>query len=353
MSRVDPRRITRNAKPETRNGNMPTRVALVGLGGHGRTIQDACSEASNITVAAVYDADEAEAEQAAARFGCLVAPSYDALIRAEDIEAVVLVTPNHLHRIQVESALDVGMNVFVEKPIANTVSDGLSMIELAESRGLVLMVGHNMRFSNAARKAKAYIDEGKLGEIVSTEIHFSSDSGRYLTDDAWRNQPELCPLLPVMQLAVHGFDLIHYLAGRIEEVYTLTRAFMSRPGVVDNVSACYRLEDGSLGTMVSNYCSPTLFEYRITGTEGNMRCTFDSFSFWSRDGHVAEQEDYSDKTFESYTKQMIAFGESVLSASLPEVDGWAGLQALAVVEAMQQSALTGQPQKIPLFVAQD
>ena len=332
---------------------MPTRIALVGLGGHGRTIQDACSEASNITVAGVYDLDEAEAEQAANRFDCLVAPSYDALIRAEDVEAVVLVTPNHLHRVQVESALDVGLNVFIEKPIANTVSDGLSMIELAESRGLVLMVGHNMRFSHAARKARAYIEEGKLGEIVSTELHFSSDSGRYLAHEAWRNQPELCPLLPVMQLAVHGFDLIHYLVGRIEEVTTLTRSFKSIPGVVDNVSACYRLEDGSLGTMVSNYCSPTLFEYRVTGTEGGMRCTFDSFSFWSRDGLVVEEEDNSDKTFDSYTKQMIAFGESVRSATLPEIDGWAGLQAVAVVEAMQQSALTGQSQKVPLFVAQD
>ena len=332
---------------------MPTRVALVGLGGHGKTIQDACSEASNITVTGVYDLDEVEAEKAASRFDCPIAPSFDALIRADFVDAVVLVTPNHLHRVQVESALDVGLNVFVEKPIANTVTDGLSMIESAESKGLVLMVGHNMRFSNAARKARAYINEGRLGEIVSTEIHFSSDSGRFLTDDAWRNHPELCPLLPVMQLAVHGFDLIHYLVGRIEEVITLTRSMMSRPGVVDNVSACYRLEDGSLGTMVSNYCSPTLFEYRITGTEGNMRCTFDSFSFWSRDGLMVEEEDYSDKTFESYTKQMIAFGEAVQAASLPEVDGWAGIQALAVVEAMQQSAVTGQSQKVPLFVAQD
>lgn len=331
---------------------MSTRVALVGLGGHGRTIQDACSEASNITVAGVYDPDETEAERAASRFDCPIAPNYDALIRSETIDALVLVTPNHLHRAQVESAIEVGLNVFVEKPIANTVSDGLSMIESAEAKGLVLMVGHNMRFSNATQKAKAYIDEGRLGHIVSTEMHFSSDSGRYLNDEEWRNKPEFCPLLPVMQLAVHGFDLIHYLAGRIEEVTTLSRSYLSRPGVVDSVTACYRLEDGSLGTMVSNYCTPVLFEYRIAGTEGIIRCTFDSFSYRSRDGEVVEEEDYSDKTFDSYTKQMIAFGEAVATASLPAIDGWAGLQALAVVEAMQHSSLTGQPRKVPLFETQ-
>ncbi len=330
----------------------PIRVALVGLGGHGKTIQDACSEAPNISVTGIYDTDEAEAEQAAARFDCPIAPSYDALIRAESIDAVVLVTPNHLHKAQVESALDVGLNVFVEKPIANTVNDGLVMIETAEAKGLVLMVGHNMRFSNAATKAKSYIEEGRLGEIVSTEIHFSSDSIRHLDDESWRNQPELCPLLPVMQLAVHGFELIHYLAGRIEEVTTMSRSFLSKPGVIDSVAACYQLENGALGTMVSNYCTPVLFEYRIAGTEGIMRCTFDSFGYRSRDGEVAEYEDFSDKTFDSYVQQMVAFGEAVQEASVPVIDGWAGLQALAVVEAMQHSSLTGQPRKVPIFQEQ-
>ena len=339
----------------------PTRIALVGLGGHGRTIQDACSEASNITVSGVYDPDESEAEQAAVRFDCPIAPSYDALIRADFLDAVVLVTPNHLHRAQVESAVDVGLNVFVEKPLANTVIDGLSMIESAEAKGLVLMVGHNMRFSNAARKAKAFIDEGRLGDIVTTEIHFSSDSGRYLSEEAWRNQPELCPLLPVMQLAVHAFDLIHYLAGRIEDVITLSRSFMSKPGVVDNVTACYRLEDGSLGTMVSNYCSPTLFEYRITGTEGIMRCTFDSFLFKSRGGNVVEEEDYSDRTFDSYTKQMIAFGEAVQACFFARsrwVGGASGIgcggsdAAIRANRAISKSALicrTGLKEHVPMI----
>ena len=191
----------------------PVRVALVGLGGHGRTIQDACLEAHNVSVVSVFDPDRREAERAAARFKCPIADNYDVMIREEGLDGVVLVTPNYLHRTQVEAALEVGLNVFVEKPLANTVADGQYMIEKAESKGLVLMVGHNMRFSYAARKAESYIKEGRLGKIVSTEIHFSSDTGLSLGDNAWRNQPELCPLLPVMQLAVHAFDLIHYLVG--------------------------------------------------------------------------------------------------------------------------------------------
>ena len=337
---------------ESQVSQTPVRVALVGLGGHGVTIQDACYNASNIIVGTVYDPDDEVAIQAAQRFNCPIAPSYEALIRDEAIEAVILTTPNYLHRTQVEAAFEVGMNVFVEKPMANTVSDGLIMVEQAEAKGLVLMVGHNMRYSKAARKAKQWIKAGRLGKIVSTEIHFSSDSGLRLNEDAWRNRPDLCPLLPVMQLAVHAFDLIHYLVGRIEEVVTHTRSFASKPGVVDNAVAIYRLEDGTLGTMVSNYCTPVLFEYRIAGTEGIMRCTFDSFSFTSRDGRIIEEDDFNATAFDSYTRQMEAFGEAVAKHTVPETDGWVGLQALAVVDAMQQASISTQPQKVQLFNSQ-
>jgi predicted dehydrogenase len=82
---------------------------------------------------AVYDPKEEETSLSAERFGCEVARSYDDLIERDDVEAVVLVTPNHLHLEQTLEALDRGLHVFVEKPIANTVADGLRMVEAAET----------------------------------------------------------------------------------------------------------------------------------------------------------------------------------------------------------------------------
>ena len=67
---------------------------------------------------------------------------------------------------------------------------------------------------------------------------------------------------------------------------------------------------------------------------------------WER---VIEQEDFSENAFDSYTRQMEAFGEAVQMPSVPETDGWVGLQALAVVEAMQHSSITLMPQKVPLI----
>jgi predicted dehydrogenase len=275
-------------------------------------------------------------------------------MRENDVEASVLVTPNHLHRSQVEAALGAGKDVFVEKPIANMVADGVAMIQKAESDGRVLMVGHNMRFGRAARKAFELIRQGRLGTIVSTEIHFSSDTALHLSVDAWRLKPDLCPLLPVMQLAVHAFDLVHYLVGRIEEVGTFVRSVVTGPGVVDSVTAILRIEDGSMGVMVSNYCTPVLFDYRITGTEGVLRCTPHAIRFQSKqsggDGSQdVEEADYSEYEMESYVRQMEVFGEAVRVQAIPETDGWVGLQALAVVEAMQRSAVIERPQAVQRF----
>ena len=319
------------------------RIGLVGLGGHGGTIQQSCENAPNLEVVAVFDPDNEEAAKASRRFDCYQAISFEELIRRDDVEAVVLVTPNHLHRKQVIAALEADLHVFVEKPIASTLDDGMEMISKAESKGHILMVGHNMRFWQTARKAKAWISNGRLGQTISTEIHFSSATGMRLPVDSWRRKPELCQLLPVTQLAIHAFDLVQYLLGSIEEVTTYSRSALTRDDVIDSACAIFRLEDGSLGTMVSNYCSPELFELRIAGTEGIMRIRPDSF--WFREIKPAigeanpplEEIDLS-KGLDSYDRIMKAFGDAVIDQAIPETDGWVGLQALAVVEAMQRSA---------------
>ena len=189
---------------DTMNERGPVRVAIAGLGGHGKTIQAAVERAADLRVTAVFDPAEAEAEAAASRFGCARAASYEAMLARDDVDAVVLVTPNHLHRAQVEAALAAGLDVFVEKPIANTVADGRAMAEAADTAGQIMMVGHNMRFSRTAAWARETLAAGRLGEVVSFEIHFSAANTRHLAADAWRLRPDQCPLLPVMQLGIHA-----------------------------------------------------------------------------------------------------------------------------------------------------
>jgi predicted dehydrogenase len=334
--------------------DRPVRIAIAGLGGHGRTIQDASAASPDLEIVALYDPKEEEAIRSAELFGAAVAASFPELIARDDIDALVLVTPNHLHLQQTLEALDQGLHVFVEKPIANTVADGLRMVEAAEKAGRLLMVGHNMRMGPALEHAREAVTN-RIGRIVSVEVHFSADNTHRMPPDAWRLRPDLCPLLPVMQLGIHGIDLVHDLAGPVTSVNAVARAVTTSPGVLDSVSAVFTLESGATGTIVSNYCTQIRFEYRISGTGGTIVGTPHTVWFRSNsdtDGKgdgVGETHDYSAMDRASYERQMQAFAEAVRAGTTEVLSARDGLQALAVVEAMHRSALSGTTEAIPAF----
>lgn len=331
------------------NQFSPVRLALVGIGGHGETLQDAIEATDAVALRAVYDVDETAVEQAAERFDCVAAASYEDLLRRDDLEAVVLATPNALHRQQCVAAFEAGLDVLVEKPIANTLPEGQVIVKAAEAAGRVLMVGHDMRRSRVARRTRQVLDEDRLGEIVSVEIHFSTDTAMYLGEDSWRLHPDQCPLLPMMQLGIHAVDLVQYFFRPIEEVYALTRSVVTPDDVVDSVAATFRTGEGVHGTMISNYCSRATFEYRLSGTAATLKSTGHTLSLTRRDkpNEQGEREDFSAHSHESYRRQVEAFAEAVRTGTDPETDGWGGLQALAVVEALQRSAETKAPQTVP------
>jgi predicted dehydrogenase len=346
------------SSPDSHSADEPVRLALVGVGGHGHTLQDAIAATAAVELRATYDVDADALAATADRFGCAAAASYEAVLERDDLEAVVLATPNALHRPQAEAALAAGLDVLVEKPIANTVADGRAMIEAAASAGRQLMVGHDMRRSRTARRTRRALEAGRLGTVVSMEVHFSMDTALHLEADAWRLQPDQCPLLPMMQLGIHAVDLVQYFFTPMARVHATTRSVTTPDPVSDSVAATFQTRDGLHGTLISNYCSPVTFAYRITGTEATLRTR--GHRLWieaagasgagseaeSEEGR-AEAEDYSAYAHESYVREIDAFAEAVRTGRAPETDGWTGLQALAVVEAMQRAAETGTPQDVP------
>jgi 1,5-anhydro-D-fructose reductase (1,5-anhydro-D-mannitol-forming) len=269
------------------------------------------------------------------------------MLAKAELDAVVLVTPNHLHREQTLAAFERGLHVMVEKPIANTVEDGLAMIEAADSHDQLLYVAHNMRFSLVYDAMKRYIESGKLGKIITAEIHFSADNTRWLPKESWRLDPALCPMMPVMQLGVHGIDVVQSFLGPIVTVSAFKDNFTTSPGVTDSVAAAVRYANGSMGTVVSNYCTEVAFLFRISGTEGTVFST--PHRGWYRkatdtDSHCEgpkEEFDYLEQHALSFERQMNAFAALVLDGTRTGATPADALRAVAVVEALSKSADLG------------
>ncbi|MCA0268066.1 MAG: TIM barrel protein [Bacteroidetes bacterium] len=328
--------------------NAPVRVGLVGLGGHGRTLQHAAEAAAGVEVVAVYDPNADEAALAAERFGVEASPSYEALLDTPGLDAVVLVTPNAVHRAQTEAALARGVHVLVEKPLAGTLDDAVAMLAAADTSGRVLMVGHNQRYGAPAQAALEAIRAGRIGEVVSMEIHYSSDTGVRLPPDAWRLRPGEVPLLPVTQLGLHGLDLVHALVGPISTTSAVARNVRISTGVADSVVAHFTTGTGAFGTLVSHYCTPVRFAWTITGTDGLLDGTVHTLDLVRPGEPTQRLVDVTDTPLESYTSMVEAFAAAVRTGSPPSADGRAGFLAQAVVEAMAASASAhGAPVAVP------
>ncbi|HSJ68635.1 MAG TPA: Gfo/Idh/MocA family oxidoreductase, partial [Anditalea sp.] len=112
--------------------------------------------------------------------------SIDELLRVDEIDLVVIATPNEYHFDQAKKALDAGKHVLVDKPITVSSADAVVLDQLAKDKGLILSVFQNRRWDGDFLTIRKLIDENTLGRIVHFESHF--DRFRPEPKDNWREK---------------------------------------------------------------------------------------------------------------------------------------------------------------------
>ncbi len=137
---------------------------MCGLGQWGPNLLRNLRENPDCEVAVLCDADSTRLKEFAEFHpDADLVSSVEEVAARTDIEAVVLATPAGLHGAQVALLLNSGKDVLVEKPLALTVQESRSLVELARSRSRVLMVGHTFLFNPAVRQVRSEIEKGTLG----------------------------------------------------------------------------------------------------------------------------------------------------------------------------------------------
>ena len=316
------------------------RIAQAGIANHGRTIVNATRDSGNLQLVSCFDINTAANEQVAKEFGARAASGYDQLVNNPNVEAVSLVTPNHLHLEQIRKAVEAKKHIFVEKPITNTVAEAQEAISLTKKAGLILMVGHNTRRRQVFRRAKALLAEKRIGEIVAVEANLSRPAGLQAGLPAWKADRRTCALLPMIQLGIHFVDTVEYLIGPIERVSCFAGNIAMSNQAFDSTAAILQLKSGVPVSLTSYYVSADAYFVRIYGTQGTIHCFPLKLQLdLLQNGEPKEsiEEDFSSEGAGSYILQMREFGECVLHGKQPETGGEEGLRALAVVEAMVKS----------------
>ena len=220
------------------------RIAVIGCGVWGRNI---VRNFYNLGVLdTVCDIDEENRKKVLEQYpGVKVTSDFKEIINNPEITAVAVVTPSHTHYKMVHAMLDAGKNVYVEKPISTVAQEAKDLTEVANSKGLVLMVGHLLLYHPAVYRLKMLIEEGELGDIVYAQ----SDR---LNINFFKNDRSV-----MWDLAPHDVSMMSYVTGKDPvRVISAVGCSSDRNDIMDITHLTIEFEGGMVGQISDSWITP-------------------------------------------------------------------------------------------------
>lgn len=182
-----------------------------------------------VTVAAICGRNQARAQEMAAKYGIPhVFTDYRALFAEGDVDAVIIVTPDDQHFPMTMAALDAGLHVLCEKPLACSAAQARQMYERAEAQGVRHMTNFSYRWLPLYRYVHDLIAQGAVGRLYHAHFSFMAGHGRN-PNYAWRFDPQRSNGV-LGDLGSHMIDLARYVVGDMTRVNGLLAANVQRTG---------------------------------------------------------------------------------------------------------------------------
>ena len=302
----------------------------------------------------------------AATTGVPMYPSLSEMLRKDRPDGVVLATPNQLHADQAIECINAGVAVFVEKPVAHTLAEGIRVCKAAEATGIKVLVGHHRRHSPILHKAVEIVQSGILGRIVgaigSAAFYKPDCDGYYDGPNAWRREPGGGPILLNL---IHEIGNLRAMVGEIVAVQSFTSNATRGFAVEDTAAINFQFHNGALGSFLlsdaagcaksweqtsqENKQYPTYPDedcYTIIGDRGSLAVPTMRLKYYRQDNDRSWYKPFVCETLyverkDPLTEQIAHFAAVVRGEAEPLVSARDGLQNLRVTEAVVEAARTG------------
>lgn len=272
---------------------------------------------------------------------------YREVVANPQVNTVILVTPDQLHRQMVQDFLAAGKHVMCEKPLALTKEDLNAIVTAAEAADRKFMVGQICRFTPAFAKAKEIIDSGAIGELYFVESEYAHDYMKILVgENNWR----LDPLRHgVVGGGCHAVDLLRWFAGDPEEVFAYgTHKLLPQVPYDDATISVLKFPNNVIGKIFvstgckRNYTMRTL----VYGTKGTIICDnrSDTMQLFTMDETgMAEKPQIIpvDLNDHNAAKEFQVFADIILQDTPVEMSATEGAKTVAAALAIVESAETG------------
>jgi predicted dehydrogenase len=330
----------------------PVKVGIVGLGRWAKVLTRASRKSDKLQIVAGYTRTADKRAAFAQEFGVADVPDLATMLTDPAIKGVILTVPNEQHLPVATEVARAGKHVYTEKPIASTLEEGLEIEALERRHNVTVTVGHSARLMAGIRTIRDAIDAGELGRVAFMEANFSNERALELTPQTWRWYKARAPGGPLSQLAIHQFDVLHFLGGEIVEASSMASKLSPVGAEVDDQSmTTLRFADGKLGYVGSCWTSPGIFAVRVFGSKGLMHYEID-FGTWDtpdklhltstlyiqrgKDGY-GKREEIKVPESDMFRAELEMFAESCASGRANLLNARNGNVAVAVVYAALRS----------------
>ncbi len=338
--------------------NTILRYAVVGIASMGRSHIEGILNCPMTTLAAVCDIREELAKACAADYGLeRYYTDLDMMLQNEDIDVVIICTPDQVHREQTVAALRAGCHVLCEKPMALELDDCRAMVQASRESGKKLMIGQVCRKAPGFVKAKELVDAGVIGELFFVESEYAHDYARIPGMGGWRIDP-VHLRYPVIGGGCHAIDLLRWIAGDPTETFAYSNRKMLTTWPVDDCTVavlkfpndvigkvftsvgCKRTYTmrtvlyGSKGTIFTDNTSPEItLQLEKLDADGKYLC-------------IEEEKIPVEINNHNVTSEIEEFSDAILNDKPVPTDGLQGAYTVAVGRAIVESAETGRPVRI-------
>ena len=316
-------------------------AALIGCGGIGLLHAQCVQQIDTISMVAYCDVDAARAQRTLDVYGGRYATTDVARIFADDsIQVVYICTQHDTHAEFCIRAARAGKHVLVEKPLALTVEACQAVGQAVAESGITLMTAFKMRYYSLVQKVRELIPQPLVVTMQMMDNRWP--------DDMWANDP-IKGGGNVLSQGVHSCDILRYIAGSDPiSVSAVGGNYYQPTGVVDNMAAVYRFENGAVANLVQGdcHCPALVSKFYLQAFAENSVATL-SARFCKLTYQEAGREPVHYEGSETgFLEENRAFVDALNSGQPAPVDHRDGLLATLMILQGFASIRTGQPQPI-------
>ncbi len=327
------------------------RVGIVGAGLQARRRGPVLLNFPETKLVAISAVQLDHAALLASRLGCEAAEGWESMVERNDLDALIVATPPHLHAPISIAAMRNGKHVLCEKPLARTIGEARAMVAAAKEAGCVLKCGFNHRHHSGIQQARRWFEDGRTGEPIFIRARYGI-GGRLGYEREWRANPEIVGGGQLMEQGIHAVDLARWFLGEFTQVTAFVEtAFWNIKPLEDNAFALFRTAAGTAASIHSSLTQwKNLFSFELFGHDGYIAVEGlgggygpEKVSFGKRDFAAPFTEEVVEFRGEdrSWHDEWLEFAAAVKERREPLGNAADGQEAMRLVFAAYESAKAG------------